>query len=59
MSTLAENTFPVPPNKLVDPVTVKDPLIIVDPVAVKVVPSNCKFASPLNGVAPFPVAVTT
>ena len=34
MSTLAENIFPVPPNKLVDPVTVKDPLITVDPVIV-------------------------
>ena len=34
MSTLDENTVPVPPNKLVEPVTVKDPLITVDPVIV-------------------------
>ena len=34
VSTLDENTVPVPPNKLVEPVTVKDPLITVDPVIV-------------------------
>jgi hypothetical protein len=33
------------------------PDIFALPVTVKVDPSNCKFASPLNGVAP-PVAVT-
>jgi hypothetical protein len=40
------------------PVDVKLPDWFIEPVTVNVEPLNCKFDSPLNGVAPLPVAVT-
>ncbi len=37
----------------------EEPDCTKDPVNDRVEPSNCRLASPLKGVAPFPVAVTT